>query len=347
MTEPSDQPVLAQDRVDDEASPITDGLVDADPSDQGRSPRTFGPWSSVVLAFPVAAVAEVGFLFVSALLLPDGGGSGSEYIWLGLLPFIIGAAAISQVVIGLVLGAIFRTMPALLGVAGGVPVGVGLGILVDGSKADVRTIAILSFFLLLVVVPGYAVGATIRARRGRTHPSHRPPPLAPFLLLPGLGIVVGLALLRGGSPPAYEGPSRPAVAADQTQTVTITGTSISVEPPALTFGSVDVELRWPDYSTAYTLEIVGPLEPSHEVRLGHGDIEWRVDFYDFNRPTSGPFTAESYQSFGPDMDGYLGRLDLSPGRYSWLVYETVHGQVEPGVSTYTENLLAWIVFSVE
>lgn len=79
MTESADQPTLAQDDIDDEASPIGDGLVVEDPGDQGRSPRTFGPWSSVVLAIPVAAVAELGFLLVGSRLQLEPRGIRLDY----------------------------------------------------------------------------------------------------------------------------------------------------------------------------------------------------------------------------------------------------------------------------
>jgi len=171
MTESEDQPVLVQDGVGHEASPIRDGLVLESPGDQGRPSHAFGPWSSVALAFPVAAAAELAFLLVSSRLF-SGGGSSSAMISslevMILLPFIIGGVVIWHVVLGLVMGAILGTMPALLGVWTGVLLGAWLDSVVGPSEANVGTVAILSLCVLFFVLPGYRVGVRLQARRPRT-----------------------------------------------------------------------------------------------------------------------------------------------------------------------------------
>jgi len=308
-------------------------------------------WTVVraVLAFPIAAAAELAFLQVTSELLPGGSSNSEGDVWMvvALAPFIMGSLVIWHVVLGFVLGAIFRTTPALLGVGAGVLLGGALYSVGKVSEPNLGTLAIIAFFVLIFLLPGYLVAARIRARSGGSRARRMLALLVPIVLVPGLGILAALGMLNAGGPPPYYGPFRPAVPADQTQTVTVTGTSISVEPAVLTPGSVDVELIWPDYATAYRLHVVGPLESPDELRLGDGDIGWWFDYFG---QTSRSVTTGSYQTYGDDADlsGYLGRLALRlPGRYAWLAIETVPGPSGREAQGQTYELRMWTVFSVE
>jgi hypothetical protein len=171
MIEPEGQPLVTHDSVGDQALSTGDGLLADGEGNQGGSGLTSGKWSSVALALSVAAVAEFGFLLVFSKLLSGGSTSSAMggYIQaMILVPFILGGLIIWHVGLGMVMGAIFRTMPVLLRVWAGVLVGAGLDSLVRTSEANVDTVVIISLCVLLFVLPGYRVGARRASGRPRT-----------------------------------------------------------------------------------------------------------------------------------------------------------------------------------
>ncbi len=325
------------------------------PSDQGPPPRRFGPRSAVV-AFVVAAIAELGVTRLSSILLSGflGDGMVGALMAGAVVPFLLAALVVWHVVLGLALGAIFRTGWAMLGVGAGVIVGGALDSAVEGSDLilffPVAGIA-LAVVVVLLVLPAYVVGARRGEGKGDRSGSPKLPSVKRVFAVAGVAFFALVALMIAASiaGSAPEERARPSEPADQAQIVTVIGlASVSVEPAHLVAGSVDIELDWRDMSKDYQLEVAGPLSASVEARLNDGDIEWRNDFF-YRAGPKGLTTGSWYGEFEQPR-GYLGRLDVSPGRYAWLVMlviEDVSVETGHGFGYNLYELRAWTLFSVE
>jgi hypothetical protein len=335
MTEPDKDPVESRDVTRANRQVGAQDGSDREPDAHEPPSQAMASTRSIALAVLAASGGELGFLLAANRLLEGSNG----FVLAALLPLVLAIVAACQFAVGLVLGATLRTGAGMPGVALGVPLGVGLTFWFEPTGGTLGLVALVSLVFLTFALPGYAAG--VRIRRGRIDEARsRPSRIAPFAVLAGLA-VIGAVGAMGAPMPAI-----PAGEPEQVHTVTVAGTSISVEPATLAEGSVTFRLRWADYSPAYRIYLIGPIRASDEARLQAGDTGWANEY--LTGPFSTSTTGEYWSGTNADLSSAsLGTMAVRSGHYAWFV--TRSGAVPTGSEAPVgiDDVLAWAFFEVE